>query len=161
MVGVDATPDVIRRIAARPEVAWVNHNPKVDVMLERDRLAESPPGPVSSPDEIECGVNQMRAPEVWNELGVTGDGAIIAVIDTGVCWSHPDIVDQMWINPGEDLDGDRVVMTSSAGTSTSTTTTPTTTPTVTAPTSRAPWPATERKAPSPGWPPTRRSWRSG
>jgi serine protease AprX len=110
IVGVDATPELIREIGARPEVAWVNHNPKVDVFLERDRFAESPLGPVSEVNEIECGVTQMRAPEVWNDLGVSGGGAVVAVIDTGVCWSHPDIVNQMWINPGEDLDGDGVVM---------------------------------------------------
>jgi serine protease AprX len=110
VVGVDATPDVIRLIARRPEVAWINHNPKVDVLLERNRFAESPAAEEVGLDEIECGVNQMRAPEVWNDLGISGVGAVIAVIDTGVCWSHPDIVNQMWVNPGEDLDGDGVVM---------------------------------------------------
>jgi len=114
VVGVDATPEVVRRIAARPEVDWVNYNPKVDVSLGADRFDRSGPAdplaPPAGPDEIECGVDHMRAPDVWNGLGVTGDGAVIAVIDSGVCWSHPDIVSQVWVNPGEDLDGDGVVM---------------------------------------------------
>src|SRR5262245_50815189 len=33
VVGVDATPEVVRALAARPEVAWVNYNPKTDVSL--------------------------------------------------------------------------------------------------------------------------------
>jgi serine protease AprX len=121
VVGVDATPAVIREMAARPEVAWINHNPKVDVLLgDRsggDDLAPSPtrrlfvdPAPQDTIAEIECGVGVMRAPEVWNELGVTGDGAVVAVIDTGVCHTHSDIANQMWVNPGEDLDTDGVVM---------------------------------------------------
>ena len=31
------------------------------------------------------------------------------MIDTGVCYNHPDLNNQMWINPGEDLDGDGVL----------------------------------------------------
>ena len=45
----------------------------------------------------------MRAPEVWSTFGVSGGGAVIAVIDTGVCWTHSDIANQMWVNPGEVL----------------------------------------------------------
>ena len=40
VVGVDATPDVILELAARPEVAWINYNPKVDVFLESTRADE-------------------------------------------------------------------------------------------------------------------------
>ncbi|MBD3867539.1 MAG: S8 family serine peptidase [Acidobacteria bacterium] len=111
LVGVEATPELIRRIAARPEVAWVNHNPKVDVALLRpDNLApdmERPEG--GTPAEIECGTDLMGAPRVWNELGITGRGAVIAVVDSGVCYTHPDIINQIWVNPGEDLDGDGAV----------------------------------------------------
>ena len=117
VVGLDATPDVIRELARRPEVAWINHNPKVDVFLGRrapDALAGALPGPLSLPAdttaEIECGTALLNAPQVWNDLGVTGQGAVVAVIDTGVCWTHPDIAQQIWVNPGEDLDQDGVVM---------------------------------------------------
>lgn len=120
IVGFDATPAIVREIAARPEVLWLNHNPKVDVLLGN----RSPAGDLAAPleriltgpsltdttAEIECGVGVMRAPDVWNELGVTGTGAIVAVIDTGVCHTHSDIANQMWVNPGEDLDSDGVVM---------------------------------------------------
>jgi serine protease AprX len=116
VIGVDATPDIIRQIARRPEVAWVNHNPKVDIFLglkDRPQDLEGPvgigEGPVT-PTEIECGTQKMRAPEVWNDLGLNGAGAVIAVIDSGVCYDHPDITNNIWINPGEDLDGDGVVM---------------------------------------------------
>ncbi|GEM_PF-978308 len=124
VIGVDATPALIREIAARPEIAWVNFNPKVDVSLEAEQasISESPgTNPLAlggagsfetAGGETECGVELMRAPEVWNDLGLTGAGAVVAVIDSGVCWTHSDIENQIWVNPGEDIDGDGVVMDS-------------------------------------------------
>jgi len=34
-------------------------------------------------------LNIMSIPQVWDELGVTGEGAIVANIDTGVYYQHP------------------------------------------------------------------------
>jgi serine protease AprX len=116
VVGVEATPAAIRAIAARPEVAWVNHNPKADVLLgdfspaPAEQVRKSPRPPSYGANEIECGVEKMRAPSVWNELANTGQGAVIAVIDTGLCWTHSDIANQVWVNPGEDLNHNSVVM---------------------------------------------------
>jgi subtilisin family serine protease len=52
--------------------------------------------------------NDVDAPEAWTVQ--TGDPDVkIAIFDTGVLWYHPDLRDQIWVNPGEDLDGDGVV----------------------------------------------------
>jgi serine protease AprX len=112
IVGADLTPDLVRAIAARPEVDHVNWNPKADVFLgERaSRLEAAPDAPTITADEIECGTDRIRAPEVWSSLGITGAGAVVAVIDTGVCYNHPDIANQIWVNPGEDLNHNGVVM---------------------------------------------------
>ncbi len=40
--------------------------------------------------------------EGWNAYrGSTDTEVIVAVIDTGVCYEHPDLKDHMWVNPGE------------------------------------------------------------
>ncbi len=42
----------------------------------------------------------INAPEMWEHI--TGDrDVVIAVIDTGVNYNHPDLVKNMWVNPGE------------------------------------------------------------
>ncbi|MDF2558015.1 MAG: in like serine protease [Bacillales bacterium] len=34
-----------------------------------------------------------------------GDGVIVAVIDTGIDWSHPDLSDRVWVNNSDPIDG--------------------------------------------------------
>ena len=46
------------------------------------------------------GMPQINAPQAWDEH--QGDQEfVIAVIDTGVDYTHPDLVDNIWTNPGE------------------------------------------------------------
>lgn len=40
--------------------------------------------------------------EGWDAYRARNDSeVIVAIIDTGVCYEHPDLVEHMWINPGE------------------------------------------------------------
>ncbi len=50
------------------------------------------------------GLDRINAPEVWAQ-GYTGQDVIVAVIDTGVDYTHPDLDDNIWTNPGEIYDG--------------------------------------------------------
>ncbi len=53
----------------------------------------------------------MDAPEAW-DVTVGSDQIILADTDTGVLYNHEDLVSNIWVNPGEDLDGNGVVMDS-------------------------------------------------
>jgi len=44
-------------------------------------------------DATPYGVGRIRADQVWDQYGVTGEGVKICVIDTGVQASHPDFLD--------------------------------------------------------------------
>ena len=42
----------------------------------------------------------VDALDAW-DAGATGEGVVVAIIDTGVDIFHPDLVDALWTNPGE------------------------------------------------------------
>lgn len=42
----------------------------------------------------------IKAPEVWAK-GFKGDGVVVAVIDSGIDYNHPDLKDNVWTNPSE------------------------------------------------------------
>jgi len=52
--------------------------------------------------------HDINAPEAW-DISPGDSSIVLADTDTGVLYTHPDLIDNIWINPGEDLDGDGVV----------------------------------------------------
>jgi subtilisin family serine protease len=53
-------------------------------------------------------MTKVMAPCAWDDE--TGsDTAKIAIVDSGVLYTHPDLADKIWVNPGEDIDSDLVV----------------------------------------------------
>ena len=74
-------------------------------------LTISPPAAVSAPVTMfpdvayfggsqDWSVNAINAPEAWAQ-GYTGQGVVVAVVDTGVQFNHPDLNSQIYINTGE------------------------------------------------------------
>lgn len=57
------------------------------------------------------GLKKIQADQAWDFAGNTnlGEGVIIAVVDTGLDYNHEDIANNVWINPGEDLNSNGVV----------------------------------------------------
>ncbi|MCC3406096.1 MAG: S8 family serine peptidase [Microcoleus sp. PH2017_10_PVI_O_A] len=55
---------------------------------------------VSNLGENDWGRDTINAPEVWNQ-GISGKGIVVAVVDSGVDYTHPDLDDNIWQNAGE------------------------------------------------------------
>jgi uncharacterized repeat protein (TIGR01451 family) len=74
---------LLRWLAAREDVAYVD----LDVKM-RGIQHELLPRPIPhSPLTVEWGVQRVNAPQVW-ALGYTGQGIVVANLDTGVRWDH-------------------------------------------------------------------------
>ena len=54
----------------------------------------------------EFNINSTQTPEVWAQ-GFTGAGVTVAVIDSGVDFTHPDLIDNIFANEGE-IQGDGI-----------------------------------------------------
>ncbi len=50
-------------------------------------------------------VKKIRADDVWQNFGYTGDGVIVGVMDTGIDYDHEDLDGNIWVNPAEDFNG--------------------------------------------------------
>ncbi|MFI1399747.1 S8 family serine peptidase [Streptomyces sp. NPDC020681] len=82
-IKVTAGKALAEQIAARPEVAALEADDPITI-----------PDPLPGTDEprldaVEWNVDRINAPKVWSELGVRGDGVVVASIDSGVQFDHP------------------------------------------------------------------------
>jgi subtilisin family serine protease len=86
-----------------PHVEFVqpDHLNRLDFDPNDPSLASA--GSWSQPYSDLWGLERIGAHEAWQIT--RGAGQIVAVVDTGLDYEHPDIADNVWINSGEDLNG--------------------------------------------------------
>jgi hypothetical protein len=78
---------------------WLESRPDVDRVLASPRLRPtqnplaSSTGAAEAPDEPAWNLAMIEAPAVWAELGVRGAGIIVGESDSGVEWTHEELVD--------------------------------------------------------------------
>ncbi|MGW1279902.1 S8 family serine peptidase [Streptomyces tsukubensis] len=87
-VRVVATAKVAEELALRPEVAGLDAEDRITI-----------PKPVrgereNTVDAVEWNIDRIKAPQVWSQLGVRGEGVVVANIDTGVDYQHPAVDEQ-------------------------------------------------------------------
>ena len=85
-----ATKDVIEELAKRDDILLIGYNGDRNALL-----GEASGEAVRASKEITENVVQVNAPKVW-DLGYTGKGVLVAILDTGVNYEHPDLADHLW-----------------------------------------------------------------
>ena len=85
---VKGTRQIADTLAARPDVARVEGNPRIQNDLPQpEAVDESRTASGGRPAAIEPGIQYTHAPDVWG-LGFTGEGIVVAGADTGIRWTH-------------------------------------------------------------------------
>lgn len=93
-VSFQATAEVIELVANRSDVRQLIYDPITMLLPERPE-GDLGGNELDETDEIAWGVSQINAPAVWDE-GYTGEGILVAVVDTGVNYNHTDLADHLW-----------------------------------------------------------------
>ena len=88
-INCKTTRDVIYQISQHPDVFLIGYNEeKVLISNSYSERAASTSGMTEN-------ITKVNADDVWN-MGYTGEGVIVAVIDSGVNYNHVDIADHLW-----------------------------------------------------------------
>lgn len=90
MINCKASADAILKIAEHPDVEAVIYNKKEYMLFDEKKESGTPTRAYNGTN-----VEKINAHKVW-ELGFTGDGIIVAVLDTGVNTDHVDLKDHLW-----------------------------------------------------------------
>lgn len=88
-VAVQAQPALIEELALRPEIAVIQLDHYRQWLPNTTAISNLPTSNFQPLTAAEWGVDRIRAPEVWASLHVSGTGAVVAGMDTGVDWLHP------------------------------------------------------------------------
>ncbi|GAB4343212.1 MAG: hypothetical protein Kow0037_31170 [Calditrichia bacterium] len=112
VVAFRAKPEVFRQLAENsPEVRVFKADARYDFreLTDDNGISEYNeenglyfPGGARA---LQPGLTLINVPQVWAE-GDSGQGVLVANLDTGTDWKHPDLAENIWNNLGEDADGD-------------------------------------------------------
>ncbi len=109
---------IINALAGRYSQAQINQLSALPNVLHVYEIDDLPPEPTKGPislvvppidrgpfsldgKTVPWNVSRIGADRVWSELGVTGEGIVVAMFDSGVDYGHEELSPNVWTNPGE------------------------------------------------------------
>jgi subtilisin family serine protease len=100
------TEQMIQALQKNPQVAAVSPNflLHIDSNIPNDEYFDylwglHNTGQTGGPSDID-----INAPEAW-DITTGSSSILVGVIDTGIDYNHPDLLPNIWVNPGEVSDG--------------------------------------------------------
>lgn len=103
-VGAVLPITIIKQVATRGDVREIDLNTEIPSDVLFNTAYRNPLKPCPKPPTLSVyfrthwHLERMKVPEVWKR-GLNGDKVIVAVIDSGINYSHPDLIDHMWNHP--------------------------------------------------------------
>ncbi len=96
---VQATKDQVIQLAKNPGITSILPSPRlIDILKpETEKIKAMNDGmalasaPNNGGDQYLAGVKVLGGVDTWEEFGITGEGVIVGVIDTGVDFSNPEL----------------------------------------------------------------------
>ncbi|MBQ4547715.1 MAG: S8 family peptidase [Bacteroidales bacterium] len=88
-INCEVTRDVINLIAQHPDVYMIGYDEE-KVLVSNDTYERA-----ENYTNMTENISKVNADDIW-EMGYTGDGVIVAVIDSGVNYAHVDLVYNLW-----------------------------------------------------------------
>jgi hypothetical protein len=85
-----ADQSLINSLAARGDVDYLMANHRIPV---EDQPSDSLANALQEVTAVEWNIQRVNADDVW-AMGYTGQGTVVANVDTGVQWDHPALQDQ-------------------------------------------------------------------
>lgn len=112
--------EMIKKLASEPGVFSARANAAVKILSTEDSFSDTQwyldnPGYYISmegsnkTDKESVEDIDMDVPQAWSDMAESGADreVVVAVIDTGVDYKHPDLAENMWVNEGE-IPGDNI-----------------------------------------------------
>ena len=87
--------ETIEQLETSTEVEYAEPNYKVYIMADADDYAMEPLY------NQQWGLSAINLPQLWNAEKITQKRPVIAILDTGVDITHPDLADNIWTNTAE------------------------------------------------------------
>lgn len=89
-INCNATADIIYMLSSHPDVRLIGYNEEKYLLWNEEATKVEDYKAV-----ITENITQVNADDAWAE-GYTGNGIVVAVIDTGVNYNHVDLADHLW-----------------------------------------------------------------
>ncbi len=100
LINAKIKPAVATQLSSRKDLARLDYNQERMVLLNNEHKDSSPammPDKLTNPN-IAWNVSHINAHQVW-EMNFTGEGIVVAVLDSGVNYNHQDLQPRMWTHP--------------------------------------------------------------